>query len=146
VSAEPVRLPENRDTHLVHNDIVRRTLLVLTGLVFIVIAVRAVFAPEQMASRLGYVLTGSNGYSEFYAIYLGVWLATAALAILAAFRIRQPLIGDVVAMFVLAQPIGRLFALVTYGPPEHVLLAMFALEAVGGLLILSARPSVQVQE
>ena len=126
---------------MIHNDIVRRILLVLTALIFVVIAVRAVFAPEQMASGLGYVLTGSNGYSEFYAIYLGVWLATAALAILAAFRIRQPLIGDLVAMFILAQPVGRLFALVRFGLPEGMLLAMFALEAVGGLLILSVRPS-----
>jgi Domain of unknown function (DUF4345) len=126
---------------LVHSDIVRRILLVLTALIFIVIAVRAVFAPEQMASGLGYFLTGSNGYSEFYAIYLGVWLATAALAILAAVRIRQPLIGDLVAMFVLAQPVGRLFALVRFGLPEGLLLAMFVLEAVGGLLIFSVRPS-----
>ena len=116
-------------------------LLVLTALIFIVIAVRAVFAPEQMAAGLGYVLAGSNGYSEFYAVYLGVWLATAVLAILAAVRIRQSLIGDLVAMFVLAQPVGRLFALTMFGLPEGVLLAMFALEAVGGLLILSVRPS-----
>jgi surface polysaccharide O-acyltransferase-like enzyme len=126
---------------LVHSDILRRILLVLTALIFIVIAVRAVFAPEQMAAGLGYVLTGSNGYSEFYAVYLGVWLATALLAILAAVRIRQSLIGDLVAMFVLAQPVGRLFALTKFGLPEGVLLAMFALEAVGGLLIFSVRPS-----
>lgn len=126
---------------MVHSSIVRRILLVLTALIFIAIAVRAVLAPEQMASGLGYVLTGSNGYSEFYAIYLGVWLATAALAILAAVRIRQPLIGDLVAMFLLAQPAGRLFALVRFGLPEGLLLAMFVLEAVGGLLIFSVRPS-----
>jgi len=126
---------------LVHNDTARRVLLSLTALVFIAIAMRAVFAPEQMASGLGYVLRGSNGYSEFYAVYLGVWLATAALAILAAVRIRQPLIGDLVAMFVLAQPAGRLFALVQSGLPEGMLLGMFALEAVGGLLILGVRPS-----
>ena len=119
----------------------RRVLLSLAALVFVVIAVRAVAVPEQMASGLGYVLTGSNGYSEFYAIYLGVWLATAILAILAAVRVRQALIGDLVAMFVLAQPAGRLFALVSHGPPEGVLLALFALETIGGLLILGVRPS-----
>lgn len=126
---------------MIHSDIIRRILLVLTALIFIVIAVRTVLAPEKMASGLGYVLVGSNGYSEFYAIYLGVWLATAALAILAAVRIRQSLLGDLVAMFVLAQPVGRLFALVRFGFPEGVLLAMFVLEAVGGLLILGVRPS-----
>ena len=126
---------------MIHSDLVRRILLSLTALIFIVIAARGVFAPEQMTAGLGYVLTGPNGYSEFYAVYLGVWLATAALAIVAAVRVRQPLIGDLVAMFVLAQPLGRLFALVRFGLPEGLLLAMFALEAVGGLLILGVRPS-----
>jgi len=126
---------------LIHSDITRRILLYLTALVFVAIAVRAVIAPEQMASGLGYVLKGANGHSEFYAIYLGLWLATAILAILAAVRIRHSLIGDLVAMFVLAQPIGRLFALVSFGLPEGLLLAMFALETVGGLLILTVRPS-----
>ena len=126
---------------MIHSDIVRRVLLNLTALVFVVIAVRAVVAPEQMASGLGYVLSGANGYSEFYAIYLGVWVATAMLAIFAAVRVRQPLIGDLVAMFVLAQPLGRLFALMRFGLPEGMLLGMFALETVGGLLILCVRPS-----
>ncbi len=126
---------------MIHSDITRRILLYLTALVFVAIAVRAVIAPEQMASGLGYVLKGANGHSEFYAIYLGLWLATAILAILAAVRIRHSLIGDLVAMFVLAQPIGRLFALVSFGLPEGLLLAMFALETVGGLLILTVRPS-----
>lgn len=126
---------------MIHSDITRRTLLYLTALVFVAIAIRAVVAPEQMASGLGYVLMGANGHSEFYAIYLGVWLATAVLAILAAVRIRDSLIGDLVAMFVLAQPIGRLFAIVSFGLPEGLLLAMFALETVGGLLILTVRPS-----
>lgn len=126
---------------MIHSDITRRTLLYLTALVFVAIAIHAVIAPEQMASGLGYALKGANGYSEFYAIYLGVWLATAILAILAAVRIRHPLLGDLLAMFILAQPAGRLFALVSYGLPEGFLLAMFALETVGGILILAVRPS-----
>ena len=65
----------------------------VAALVLAVIAVRAVAVPEQMASGLGHVLTGPNGYSEFYAIYLGV------------------------------------------------LLALFALETIGGLLIVDVRPS-----
>lgn len=126
---------------MIHSDITRRILLYLTALVFVAIAARAVIAPEQMAAGLGYVLNGANGHSEFYAIYLGVWLATAFLAILAAVRVRHALLGDLVAMFVLAQPIGRLFALVSFGLPEGFLLVMFGLETVGGLLILAVRPS-----
>lgn len=126
---------------MIHSDFLRRSLLYLTALTFIVIAGRAVMAPEPMAAGLGYTLAGANGYSEFHAIYLGVWVATAFLAILAGIRVRQPLLGDLVAMFVLAQPAGRLFALVQFGPPEGFLLAMFALETLGGLLILGVRPS-----
>ena len=79
--------------------------------------------------------------SEFHAIYLGVWLATAILAILAAVRIRQALHGDLLAMFVLAQPLGRLIAVIRFGLPEGPLLFMFALEAIGGLAVLCVRPS-----
>ena len=116
-------------------------MLGLTAAVFVAIALRAILAPEKMAAGLGYALSAPNGYSEFYAIYLGVWLATAALAVLSAVRIRQALLGDLVAMFVLAQPVGRVFALVSFGPPAGLLLALFALEAIGGLLILCVRPS-----
>jgi len=126
---------------VIHSDIARRILLCATALVFVVIMIRAIAAPEQMALGLGYVLQGVNGYSEFYAIYLGVWLATATLALFAAVRVRDALIGDLVAMFVLAQPVGRLFALTRFGLPEGLLLAMFALEVVGGILILIVRPS-----
>jgi Na+-driven multidrug efflux pump len=126
---------------VIHSDIIRRVLLNVTALVFVVIAARAVVTPDEMASSLGYVLSGANGYSEFYAIYLGVWAATAILAVVAAVRVRQPLIGDLVAMFVLAQPVGRMFALMRFGLPEGTLLGMFALETVGGLLILYVRPS-----
>ena len=140
ISIKEVRLPQ-AETQMIQSDIVRRILLSLTALIFIVISASGLFAPEQMAAGLGYVLTGPNGYSEFYAVYLGVWLATAALAILAAVRVRQSLIGDLVAMFVLAQPVGRLFALVRFGLPEGLLLAMFTVEVFGGLLILCVRPS-----
>jgi Domain of unknown function (DUF4345) len=122
------------------SDVARRLLLYATAAVFLVIAARSVVVPERVASGLGYALLGANGYSEFYAVYLGVWLATAILAVLAAVRVRQALLGDLVAMFVLAQPVGRALALVRFGPPEGVLLGMFVLEALGGLLILAVRP------
>ena len=42
---------------------------------------------------------------------------------------------------VLAQPLGRSVALVRFGMPRGSLLAFFALELVGGLLLLVVRPS-----
>ena len=126
---------------MIRSDLARRVLLGLTAAVFVAIAARGVLAPAQMAAGLGYSLSAPNGYSEFYAIYLGLWLATAALAILAAVRIRQPQLGDLLALLVLAQPVGRLYAAALYGLPQGPLLAIFGLELIGGLLVLGVRPS-----
>lgn len=124
------------------HDLSRRICLCLTALVFASITVRAFLAPERMAHGLGYTLSNQNSYSEFYAIYFGIWTATAILALLAAIRVRQALLGDLVAMFVLGQPLGRLWALLQYGPPEGTLLVLFMVELIGGLILLLVRPSL----
>lgn len=127
---------------MIRHDLGRRICLCLTALVFFAITVRAILAPEKMAHGLGYMLSNQNSYSEFYAIYFGVWIATAILALLAAVRVRQALLGDLVAMFVLAQPVGRVWALLQYGLPEGTLLVLFVVELIGGLILLLVRPSV----
>ena len=126
---------------MLRSDLIRKIALCLTAAVFIIIAIRAVMAPEKMAAGLGYTLNGANGYSEFHAIYFGVWIATAILALLAANRIREPLFGDLVALFVLAQPAGRLIGLAKSGWPHGFLLAMFAIETAGGMALLAIRPA-----
>ena len=127
--------------NMICHDLSRRICLCLTAIVFFAIAVRAILAPEKMAHGLGYVLSNQNSYSEFYAIYFGVWIATGGLALLAAIRVRQVLLGDLVAMFVLAQPVGRGWALLQYGPPEGTLLVLSMVELIGGLILLLVRPS-----
>jgi hypothetical protein len=126
---------------MLHCDPVRKTLLLLVALVFAAIAAYALCAPQSMAQGLGYTLQAPNGYSEFFAVYVGVWLATAALAVYAAAHLPQPLIGDIVALLVLAQPVGRCIAILGHGLPTGLLLYVFILEIVGGAALLTVRPT-----
>lgn len=126
---------------MIKSDVARQVLFGITALIFFLIAVRALLMPEKLASGLGYTLQAPNGYSELFAVYVGVWMATAVLALVAIYRTRDALIGDLLALFVLAQPVGRLIALFQYGPPQGTLLFMFFVEAVGGIALLLVRPS-----
>lgn len=94
-----------------------------------------------MATGLGYSLSAPNGFSEMYAVYVGVWGATAVLALVAILRVREALFGDLLAVFVLAQPIARLLALSKWGMPQGALFVMFIVEAIGGVALLLVRPS-----
>lgn len=118
----------------------RATLLKLVALVCSLAALSALLDPDRTASRLGMLLVGVNGYSQFYAIYVGVRLATAALALLAARHGDQPLLGDITALFVLAQPVGRFIAAFAIGLPQGFLLVVCGLEVLCGLTLLALRP------
>jgi hypothetical protein len=89
---------------------------------------------------MGLFLVGVNGYSQFYAIYVGVRLATAGLALLAARRGDQPILGDLTALFILAQPLGRLVAAFAIGLPQGGLLVICGIELLAGLALLALRP------
>ncbi len=103
-------------------------------------ALAAMLDPDRIASAMGVFLVGVNGYSQFYAVYVGVRLATAMLALLAARRGDQPILGDLTALFLLAQPAGRLVAAFAIGLPKGVLLAVCAVELLAGLSLLALRP------
>jgi hypothetical protein len=103
-------------------------------------ALSAMLDPDWTASKLGMLLVGVDGYSQFYAIYVGLRLATAALALLAARHGDQPLLGDITAMFILAQPAGRCIAAFAIGLPQGFLLGVCAIELVLGLSVLALRP------
>jgi hypothetical protein len=103
-------------------------------------ALAALLDPDRIASAMGLFLVGVNGYSQFYAIYVGVRLATAMLAYLAARQGDQPLLGDLTALFLLAQPAGRLVAAFAIGLPKGVLFAVCAVELLAGLSLLALRP------
>lgn len=105
---------------------------------FVLIAVLAVLRPEQLL--LGRHLDDIDDRSEFRAIYLGLWLATAAQLLIAARRIREPLLGDLGALLILGQVFGRLVSLSADGVPGPRVWTIFALELVGGAAILLVRP------
>jgi Domain of unknown function (DUF4345) len=130
----------------IRSSIVRQICFAATSLAFILIALRASFAPDQMAADLGYTLSAPNGYSELYAIYVGVWLATAVLGIVAFLRVQDPMYGDLLAIFMLAQPLGRLLASLKWGMPQGTLLFMLFVEIIGGVLLLLIRPSFQLKD
>ena len=118
----------------------RAQLLQLVATVSSLAALAAMLDPDRIASAMGLFLVGVNGYSQFYAIYVGIRLATAGLALLAARHGNQPILGDLTALFLLAQPAGRLVAAFAIGLPTGVLLVVCAVELLAGLSLLALRP------
>lgn len=118
----------------------RGQLLQLVATVSSLAALAALLDPDRIASAMGLFLVGVNGYSQFYAVYVGVRLATAGLALLAARHGDQPILGDLTALFLLAQPAGRLAAAFAIGLPTGVLFAVCAVELLAGLSLLALRP------
>jgi hypothetical protein len=119
---------------------VRGQLLQLVATASSLAALVAMLDPDRVATAMGLFLVGVNGYSQFYAIYVGVRLATAGLALLAARRGDQPILGDLVALFLLAQPAGRLVAAFAIGLPRGVLFVVCGIELLAGLALLALRP------
>jgi hypothetical protein len=118
----------------------RRQLLLLIASVSSLAALAAMLDPDRIAAVMGVFLVGVNGYSQFYAIYVGTRLATAALALLAARQGEPPVLGDITALFVLAQPAGRFIAAFAIGLPQGFLLVVCGIELAGGLALLALRP------
>jgi hypothetical protein len=117
----------------------RVLLLRLVATVSSLAALSALLDPDRVAGSMGLFLVGVNGYSQFFAIYVGVRLATAWLALFAARHGDQPVLGDLTAMFLLAQPAGRLVAAVSIGLPQGFLLLLCAIELLAGLSLLALR-------
>jgi hypothetical protein len=118
----------------------RGQLLQATATIHSLAALAALLDPDRVADAMGLFLVGVNGYSQFYALYVGVRLATAGLALLAARRGDQPILGDLTASFILAQPLGRLVAAFAIGLPQGLLFVVSGIEAVLGLALLLLRP------
>jgi hypothetical protein len=118
----------------------RGQLLQLTATASSLAALSAMLDPDRIAEAMGLFLVGVNGYSQFYAIYVGVRLATAGLALLAARRGDQPILGDLAALFILAQPLGRMIAAFAIGLPQGLLLVVCGIELLVGLVLLALRP------
>ena len=118
----------------------RRQLLQLVACASSLAALAAMLDPDRVATVMGLFLVGVNGYSQFYAIYVGTRLATAGVALLAARQGEPPVLGDITALFVLAQPVGRFIAAFAIGLPQGFLLVVCGLELAGGIALLALRP------
>jgi ABC-type thiamin/hydroxymethylpyrimidine transport system permease subunit len=125
----------------VKSSTTRRLILALIALVFAAVALGSLVAPHELAEGLGYTLANTDALNEFRAIYVGLWLATAAIFALAAGRVANALLGDVCALLLLGQVAGRLVSLVLDGPPSERIWPMFAAELIGGVALLVVRPS-----
>jgi uncharacterized protein DUF4345 len=120
---------------------VRQVLLGLTAFVFTAIALGSLVAPRKMAEGLGYSLDSVDALSEFRAVYVGLWLATAALLVVALRRVREAILGDLCATLVIGQTVGRIVSLLLDGTPSGRVWPIFVLEAIGGVALLVVRPS-----
>jgi hypothetical protein len=118
----------------------RSQLLQVIATVNSLAALSAMLDPDRTAAAMGLFLVGVNGYSQFYAIYVGMRLATAGLSFLAARRGDQPILGDLAALFILAQPLGRIVASFAIGLPQGLLFVVSGIEVLAGLALLLLRP------
>ncbi len=127
---------------MVYDDLLRQSALLLTGVVFTFYALWTLFRPHSLAKTLGFQLDNENAKSEFHAIYVGVFLAQTVLCIFACLHIDQVLLGDLVAVFVLSQPVGRIVALFRNGFPKGQLRFITITEIIGGIGLLLIRPNI----
>ena len=125
---------------MVRSDRARRVLLSVTAAVFTGLALHALVDPRGTASHLGYRLDNPDAFSEFRAIYVGLWLATAVMLVIAAIRVDEAIVGDLGALLVAGQVFGRVVSLVLDGPPTARLWPIAGLEAVGAVALFLVRP------
>jgi len=118
----------------------RRQLLLVAATAQSLAALAAVLDPDRVADAMGLFPVGVNGYSQFYALHVGVRLATAGLALLAARQGDQPVLGDLAALFILAQPLGRFVAAFAIGLPQGLLFVVSGIELAVGLALIGLRP------
>jgi hypothetical protein len=118
----------------------RRQLLLVAATAQSLAALAAVLDPDRVADAMGLFPVGVNGYSQVYALYVGVRLATAGLALLAARQGDQPILGDLAALFILAQPLGRFVAAFAIGLPQGLLFVVSGIELAVGLALIGLRP------
>jgi hypothetical protein len=117
----------------------RRISLAASGLTFGTIALVGAAAPHAVARVYGLSLVGTDGLSEFRAIFLGFWISLCVAMVAAARRGAPPLLGDVCGLMVLLQALGRVWSVVADGPPSGRFVAALLAELFAGVCILAPR-------
>jgi hypothetical protein len=118
----------------------RRVVLAGSGLIFALIAAGAVAWPRLVAARYGLTLDGVEAFNEFRAVFVGFWLALAAMLFVAARRQAPAVLGDLCGLALVLQAGGRLLSLAVDGVPRTDFLAAMLGEALAGIIVLAARP------
>lgn len=125
---------------MIYSDLLRQFLLASTAAIFLIFVAWALIYPRSMAKSMGYEVSAPNGWSEFGAIYVGIFIAQALLCSLAIVRVSDAVLGDLCAVFLLLQPVGRLLPFIRYGAPTGLMRWLVVLELFGGTALLLVRP------
>ena len=120
--------------------VLRRLVLAGSGVIFALIALAAVAKPHLVAARYGLTLDGVEAMNEFRAVFVGFWLALAAMLVTAARRPALVVLGDLCGLALLLQALGRILSVAVDGVPRTDFLAAMIGEGVAGILVLAARP------
>jgi len=122
--------------------LLRKINLVGIGLTFLLIAGYVLFNIEKAAYIYGYTLNGVDGHNEFRAVYMGFWIGLTVLCFVAARKIEMPILGDIAALMVLLQALGRLLSFMLDGKPSKLVIIVFFLELTSSVFGLLMRPQL----
>jgi len=122
--------------------LLRKINLVGIGLTFLFIAGYVLFNIEKAAYIYGYTLNGVDGHNEFRTVYMGFWIGLTVLCFVAARKIEMPILGDIAALMVLLQALGRLLSFMLDGKPSKLFIVVFFLELTSSVFGLLMRPKL----
>jgi hypothetical protein len=120
----------------------RRFNLIGNGLTFLFIAGYVLFNIEKAAYFYGYTLNAAGGHNEFRAVYMGFWIGLTVLFFIAAWKIEMPILGDIAALMILLQALGRLLSFLLDGKPSERFIIVFFIELTSSVFGLLMRPKL----
>lgn len=119
---------------------IRQVLLYVVAAVFLAEAVSALLDPRGAAARVGYQIAGPDGLSEYRAVYLGMFGALGVATLVAARRVREPLLADVICAAIVAEAAARFVGIAIDGMPGTLHMVNIAMES-SAIVILLLRPN-----
>jgi hypothetical protein len=75
-------------------------------------------------------------------VYIGFWIGLTVLFFVAARKIEIPILGDIAALMVLLQALGRLLSFLLDGKPSERFIVVFFLELISSVFGLLMRPKI----
>ncbi|HEX5724304.1 MAG TPA: DUF4345 domain-containing protein [Longimicrobiaceae bacterium] len=118
----------------------RSFLLVLTGCIFLGIALAGLVAPEAVADWYALTLQGTDGLNEYRAVFIGFWTGLFLMMAYAAQHPENVPLGNFAAILVLCQSLGRCLSVLLDGLPSFQFIFWGIGEMTLSLLILALAP------